>query len=262
MEQITIQKKTINRIFICFAAEDRYTVAEPIAYHIKNYGFPVWYDRTELLMGDNRVKKNLCEGAGKAEYVIAVISSNSASSECFMEELEIVKNRYYKSEVTVFPVFYEISPRKIPNNLQWICELIFKEISISSGAREVCNHVACRITNDLLSDYEQKNLNLIATNCSLPILIKGFIEAYLSIDNENLNARISILYATNLAMQSLYIDHSIDNNCVNLISRIFTRIFDETRLSLTIDYRELWLLENAICLLINIYLETLTDSSM
>lgn len=257
-----MQTKTMNKIFICFAAEDRYTVAEPIVYHMKNYGFPVWYDRTELLMGDNRVKKNLFEGAGKAEYVIAVISSNSASSECFMEELEIVRKRYCKSKVKVFPVIYEISPQKLPNNLQWLCELIFKEVSISSGTREVCNHVACKITNDLLSDYEQKNLNLIATNCNIPALIKGFIETYLSIDNENLNARISILYATNLTMQSIYIDHSFDNNYVNLVSRIFTRIFDETRLNLKIDYRELWLLENAICLLINIYLESLTDSSM
>lgn len=252
----------MNKIFICFAAEDRYAVAEPIMYHMKNYGFPIWYDRTDLLMGDNRVQKNLVEGAGKAKYVITVISKNSASSECFMEELEIVRQRYYKSEVTVFPVIYEISPQKLPDNLQWICELIFKEISISSGTREVCNHVACKITNDLLADYDQKNLNSIVTNCNTPIPIKRFIETYLSIDNENLNARISILYATNLTIQSIYIDDSISSSYIKLISRIFTRLFDETRLSLKINYRELWLLENAICLLINIYLESLTDSSI
>lgn len=253
-------ENTMKKIFICFAAEDRYAAAEPIVYHMKNYGFTIWYDRTELLMGDNRINKNLIEGAGQSKYVIAVISKNSATSECFMEELEMVRKRYYKSEVTVFPVIYEISPQKLPDNLQWICELIFKEISKSSGTREVCNHVACKITNDLLADYQQKDLKSIAAYCNIPILIKRFIETYLSIDNENLNARISILYALNLTLQNIYIDDSISNNYINLVSRIFTRLFDETRLSIKIDYRELWLLENAICLLVNIYLESLTDS--
>lgn len=257
-----MQVNSKNKIFVCFAAEDRYTVAEPIVYHMKNYGFPVWYDRTELLMGDNRVRKNLFEGAGQSKYVIAVISKNSAASECFKEELEVVRKRYYKSEVTVFPVIYEISPQKLPNDLQWICELIFKEIYKSSGTREVCNHIACKITNDFLADYEQKNLYSIATNCNIPNLIKRFIETYLSINNENLNARISILYSLNMTIQNIYIDNSISNDYINLVSRIFTRLFDETKLNLKIDYRNLWMLENAICLLINIYLESLTDSSI
>ena len=50
--------------------------------------------------------------------------------------------------------------------------------------REVCNHVACKITNDLLADYEQRDLKSIVAYCNIPILIKRFIETYLSIDNE------------------------------------------------------------------------------
>ena len=30
-----------SHIFICFAAEDRYTIAEPIVYHLKNYGLKI-----------------------------------------------------------------------------------------------------------------------------------------------------------------------------------------------------------------------------
>lgn len=252
----------MNKIFICFAAEDRYTVAEPIVYHLKNYGFPVWYDRTELLMGDDRVKKNLVEGAGQAKYVIAIISQKSASSDCFMEELDIVRKRYYKSEVIVFPVIYEISPQKLPNNLQWICNLIYKEITRSSGTREICNHVACKVTTDLLADFKQKDIESITTKHNIPILVKELIETYLSIDNANLNARISILYATYLTMQYFFNDNTVDNDYTNLVSKIYARLLDETRLDLKIDYRELWLLENAICLLINHYLESLTDSSI
>lgn len=257
-----MQEKTLDKIFICFAAEDRYEVAEPIVYHIKNYGFPIWYDRTELLMGDNRIQKNLIEGAGQSKYVIAVISRNSVSSECFMEELELVKKRFYKCEVTIFPVIYEISPKTLPDSLQWICNLIYKEISKCSGTREICNHIACKITKDLLAIYKYNTLKSLMRNCNIPILVKKLIETYLSIDFENINARISILYATYLSIQNVYLDKSININLINLISKIFTRLIDETRLNIKTDYRELWLLENALCLFINNYLESLTDSSI
>lgn len=42
---------------------------------------------------------------------------------------------------------------------------------------------------------------------------------------------------------------------LQIIDKIFKLLFCETRLCLKIDYRELWLLENAIIILINIYLD-------
>lgn len=251
----------MEKIFICFASEDRYSVAEPLVYHLKNYGFLIWYDRTELLMGDNRIDKNLIEGAGKAKYVIAIISEHSTASQCFMEELEIVHKRYVLSKATIFPILYQISLQDLPNSLQWIKEIIFKEITRDSGTREICNHIACRITNDLLNNYEYKTIYSVVKNCSIPLFIKNMLDTYLAIDNENINARVSILYATNLSIQIIYYADSNKDNYVKLVSRIFTRLFDETKLCLKIDYRELWLLENSICLLINYFLESRTDSN-
>lgn len=46
-----------EKVFVCFAAEDRYTIAEPVVYHLKNYGIDTWYDRHNLLVGDNRIEK-------------------------------------------------------------------------------------------------------------------------------------------------------------------------------------------------------------
>lgn len=252
----------LGKIFVCFAAEDRYAVAEPIVYNLRNYGFSVWYDRTELLLGDNRIRKNIIEGAGQAAYAITVISNASAASKCLMEELELVKKRYLKSDVTVFPVFYEISPQNLPNDLRWVSELIFKEVTKDSGTREICNHIACKITSDILSVYEYKALREIISNRKIPTLLQTLIEAYLSISNENINARVSMLYATHLTLQNIYLSNYDTNVQTELVSKIFMRLFDETRLHLNVDYREIWLLENALCILINNYLALRTESSM
>lgn len=46
-----------------FAAADRKRVVDPLVYHLYNPGIPIWYDRYELLIGDNLCEKNLLEGA-------------------------------------------------------------------------------------------------------------------------------------------------------------------------------------------------------
>lgn len=95
-----------SHIFICFAAEDRYTIAEPIVYHLKNYGLKIWYDRYEMIMGDNREEKNLKEGAGNCQYAVVILSKDTYESPCAMEEISIIKERYRKNKVTVFPILY------------------------------------------------------------------------------------------------------------------------------------------------------------
>ena len=72
-------------VFICFAAKDRYTIAEPIVHHLKNYGIDVWYDRYAMVLGDNRVEKNLKEGAETFKYSLIVISKHTINSKCAME---------------------------------------------------------------------------------------------------------------------------------------------------------------------------------
>ena len=65
-------KNFSDKLFISFSAKDRYDIVQPIVYHLKNYGINIWYDRYEMVMGDNRFKKNIDEGAGKCGYHIAV----------------------------------------------------------------------------------------------------------------------------------------------------------------------------------------------
>ena len=95
-----------DHLFICFAAEDRYSIAEPIVHHLKNYGIKIWYDRYELLLGDNRRKKNLYEGATLCKYAVVIISKYTLKSKCAMEEINIIRKRYRKGDVTVFPILY------------------------------------------------------------------------------------------------------------------------------------------------------------
>ena len=217
-------------VFICFSAKDRYTIAEPIVHHLKNYGIDIWYDRYAMVLGDNRIEKNLKEGAENCNYSLIIISENTIKSKCAMEEINIVKERYHSGNVTVFPVLYEISPVNLPSEFQWIKELIFKEVDKKSGTREICNHIACKITGDILKQYDYKNVKDIISSKLMPSATTAILECYLDVDAANLNSRISLLYATYLTI--IYSKEPKECAYFHLVSQIYNRLINEINLNL------------------------------
>lgn len=250
----------LNKVFVCFAAEDRYTIAEPIVYHLKNYGISVWYDRHNLLMGDNRIEKNLIEGASQCRYAVTIISRYTRDSVCTMEELELLKNRILFNNVVVFPVLYDISPEEIPDQLLWIKNLIFKEVTKESGTRETCNHILCKISEDVLKGYQTRRIKeIIEVRQSLPEIAYDLIDCYQKLDCSNLNSRMTLLYSAFLVIYKLL--PQTTNSIIKMAASVFERSFTELRLNLPVDYRELWLLENSLCILVNYYVGFCTESS-
>ncbi len=250
-----------HRLFIAFAAEDRYTIAEPLVYHLKNYGVNTWYDRHALLMGDNRKYKNLEEGARASSYACIIISKYTEASVCAVEEIEIIRQRYYANDVIVFPVLYEISPEDIPNVFHWVKEIIYKEVNRMSGTRETCNHIACKISENILAHYPINSISrLISLLPAHMKVICAVLYSYNQIDHSNINSRVSLLYATSLIMN--HTTSFPDNPEVRFAQQIFNRLFSETQLNIAIDYRETWLLENALCILANYYLAANAESNI
>ena len=249
-----------KKLFICFSAKDRKDIVQPIVYHLKNYGISIWYDRYELLMGDERYEKNIKDGAGKCKYALVILSSNTISSKCAIEEIKVLEERYNSNEVVVFPVLYELKPSNVPSEFAWIKKLIFKEASRATGSFDICNHIACKITSDILSYYHYRTVSdIINANLSIPQSVCWLLNKYIKIDNANINSKVTILYA----MYTVFKFENIPaNQLCEIPSFAFERLFNETLLNLSIDYRDIWLLENCLCILINRYVTYCIESKM
>jgi len=247
-------EKSSKKLFICFSAKDRYAVVQPIVYHLKNYGIDIWYDRYELLMGDDRIEKNIKDAAIGCKYALIILSKNTINSPLAIEEINIIESRHRNNDVVVFPVLYELAPSDIPQEFGWFRNLVFKETNRSSGTLEVCNHIACKITSDFLSECRYRNITDIATDNLklLPHQITFLLDKYMRIDSANLNSRVALLYATYVIIVNS--ENFIAGVFSVLPTKIFEKVFSETQLNLLIDYRELWLLENAMCILIEHYI--------
>lgn len=237
-------------IFFCFSSKDRHTVVEAMLYHIMNYELPVWYDRQRMLLGDDRNYKNFTEGIDNADYFIIILSPNSITSICANEEIELIKSKYIKNNVVVFPLFYNITATEIPDRYLWMKQLVYKELKQEEDVYSACNHIICKVLLDELSKYKFHSLNQLYNaykNIPLQKFVTEMINKYTEIDNNNYNSKITILYSIYIFIRNTYELSSIPEYYYSGMDRLF----DETKLNLEIDLRETIIFEKLILLLLN-----------
>lgn len=241
----------VPMIFFCFSSKDRVQIVEAILFHITNYELPVWYDRYNMLMGDNRDYKNFEEGIEQCKYAIVIVSPNSIESDCAQEEMKLIHKRHMTERMTIFPIFYNIKACALPENLRWMTKLVYKELDGSIDARGTCNHIICRVLLDELEKYKIRSINdffeRYDRNSALCYITK-LLKAYCQISDDNRDAKIALLYSVCIYIREYY----NLNGTPNFYYTGVDRLFDETRLHLPIDIRETLIFERLTLLLINV----------
>ena len=229
-------------IFLCFANADRYSIAEPVLYHFENFGIPMWYDRHSLVIGDNRKMINFNEGIISQSYSVLIITKNIESNVCANEEIEIVKSQYKLGKMRVFPILYNITADELPIKYCWMKEIIYREVTDSSGTLMTVSSIVYRYLKDKLESFPYKNL-YETQDIFLDDYLIQLLKMYYSIDNNNLNSKMTILYCIN------YYIHSKSDMLLPLYcTKPFELLFSKTKLNIEIDFKELSILETCVML--------------
>ena len=85
MNEGTTKQRVCMRLFISYAHEDRPFV-EKLASSLRELDMSVWYDTLEVSVGDSLLDK-INKGLQASDYVLVVLSKNSASSEWVRKEM-------------------------------------------------------------------------------------------------------------------------------------------------------------------------------
>lgn len=237
-------------IFFCFSSKDRHSIVEAILFHIAKYQLPIWYDRQQMLLGDNRNHKNFTEGVDKASYFIIILSPNSISSICANEEIDFIRERHEKKNAVVFPLFYNISANNVPNKYIWMKQLVYKEITNNVDVYSACNHIVCKVLSDKLAQCKIQSFEQFCqkyNNIPSQHYVIKMLNDYSSIDDCNYNSKIAILYSLYIYIKGFYDITSIPAYYYAGIDRLF----DDIKLNLQTDLREILILEKSFLLLLN-----------
>lgn len=239
-------------MFLCFSSGDRYTVAKSCLYHLKNYGFFVWYDYHELILGDHKREKNFEHAITSNKYFIIIYSKNLFESPCALEEEKIIFEESKKRNVVIFPLLYNIKFSELPleykNKLE---NLIYNEIDDITGSINSINQIISKVlidkincsTFDTTPSLESYNYSKI-TDCYL----RKLTFSYKYVDKENFNSRIALIFCMTKYIQSKYI---IDKENTYLY-QILDYLFKYTSLNIEYNHKELIIAELSLILLFQI----------
>lgn len=230
-------------IFLCFAVKDRLPLINDFYHYLSNFGLDVWYDRSNIYLGDHRWKTNIQNGAENksVKYAVIFYSENFRHGNICLDEYDILINRYNKGEISIFPVFLSEVPDKIDDRFKLCKTLVYKQIYSQADFMALSLHIIAKITSDELKTTKYKNISDIQDlyQDKAHSLYK-LITEYNNIKSTNYNMRIAFLFA-------LFIELCNYSDVIYYHYKTMNFIYHQNCLDILVDEkRELQIMENII----------------
>lgn len=112
MNYIIKEDRSIYDVFLSHASEDKDEVARPLAEMLQKRGLKVWYDETELKIGDNLMRK-INAGIRDSRFGILVLSNSFFGKDWPEYELDVLENLMVKEDRVLFPIWHKITLEEI-----------------------------------------------------------------------------------------------------------------------------------------------------
>lgn len=98
--------------FISHATEDKDTVVRPLAAALVRKGFRIWYDETELRVGDG-LRKSIDRGLRKSRYGIVILSKAFFAKNWPQYELDGLAAKEIRGKKVILPVWHGVGARDV-----------------------------------------------------------------------------------------------------------------------------------------------------
>ncbi len=145
-------------VFISYAIEDKFPVAETIAICLKEKGIKAWYGGNELKVGDS-VSAVINEGLRNSNYFIFILSPSYIRNWTIVELYTFVEKERQQKKKLILPVWHTISFEEAKQNHPIISDLF--GISTDYGLEAVCQNLYEAILKRKKEDHTQR-LKLIS----------------------------------------------------------------------------------------------------
>ena len=99
-------------VFISYASEDREAVARPLATLLRKLGVSVWFDQTELKLGDS-LRLKVDEGLASCRSGVVILSRCFFGKHYPERELNGLAQREIDGQNVILPVWYGINEKDV-----------------------------------------------------------------------------------------------------------------------------------------------------
>jgi len=135
-------------VFISYASEDKDAIARPLAAHLERSGLKVWFDETELQIGDS-LSEAIGFGLANSEFGVVIISPSFFAKKWPRNELATLFALEGADRGAILPVWHDVSA----TDVRALSPLLVDRVALrsSAGAEQLAREIAFKI---LLSPHE------------------------------------------------------------------------------------------------------------
>lgn len=98
--------------FISYASEDREDVAQPLAEALASLGIRVWFDQTELRIGDS-LRERIDDGLARSSFGIVILSPAFFQKHYPTRELNGLAQREIEGERVILPIWHNVTDAEV-----------------------------------------------------------------------------------------------------------------------------------------------------
>jgi hypothetical protein len=123
-------------LFISHAAEDKTSIARPLAEHLKKIGYKVWFDEFELKLGDS-LRKSIDKGLEKSNYGVVILSPNFVAKGWTEYELNsLCSLEVDRNKVVILTIWHDITKKEVLKYSPYLADKI--SIVSTLGLETIC----------------------------------------------------------------------------------------------------------------------------
>lgn len=236
-----------KQIFICFSGKDRHSYVKSVVDYLQNFGFNIWYDYQQTLLGDHLDFKTEID---ESSYAILIFSKNFMGSDIAKLELERVKERLDEGKLHLFPIFFHYDFHLLPPLYEWITTLKFKEVNDSKSLLHAMKQLVCKLLTDELEETSG-GLFYCDSFYNGPVamsdkVLRKMIATYRGLNQGNHSAKMTLLYALYTYLRGCY-----KLSIAWHESQTMERLCTQHNLDIKQDNREIRILEIVVSLIAN-----------
>ena len=156
-------------VFVSHASEDKAEVADPLVKELRNIGLKVWYDKTELFIGDS-LRKKIDDGLSKSKYGVVILSESFFEKEWPNKELNALFSRETEGSKVILPIWHNVTQKDVMTFSPMLSDKLAINTSkgISSAANAIAKTLGAPATEPKLNQPEKPSeIDLITKELDL-----------------------------------------------------------------------------------------------
>jgi serine/threonine protein kinase len=126
-------------VFISHACEDKDEVARPLAEKLKARGLRVWYDETDIRVGDS-IRERVDEGLSRSRFGVMILSRHFFAKEWTRNEFDALWGRGDGGQKVLIPVRHQVTHADVAKFSKLLASRL--AVSTDAGLDQVADAIA------------------------------------------------------------------------------------------------------------------------